>query len=86
MPNQHPQLAPGRRALETAVGMCPYWWTLQDTNLIIHTEFPGISTLGVGQLVIHTSVEEQLDILAIHIRFSPSNWTLQLSSQEPTYN
>jgi hypothetical protein len=56
--------------------MVPCWWTLQDTTLIIHTEFPSISYLGVGQLVVLTSVAEQLDSLAIHTTLSSSNWTL----------
>ncbi len=63
------------------MGFC--LWTLQDTTLIIHTEFQGISTLGVGQLVILTYVAKQLVTLVIGTRLSSSNWTLQLSAQEP---
>ncbi len=71
-------------ALEIVVCMGSCLWTLQDTTLIIHTEFLGISTLGVGQLVICTIVAKQLVTLVISTRLSSSNWTLQLSTQEPT--
>jgi hypothetical protein len=64
------------------MGFC--LWTLQDTTLIIHTGFPGISILGVGQLVIRRKVAKHLvDTLVISTRLSSSNWTLQLSAQEP---
>jgi hypothetical protein len=58
-------------------------WTLQDTTLIIHTGFPGISILGVGQLVIRRKVAKHLVTLVIRTRLSSSHWTLQLSAQEP---
>ena len=58
-------------------------WTLQDTTLIIHTGFPGISILGVGQLVIRRKVAKHLVTLVIRTRLPSSNWTLQLSAQEP---
>ena len=58
-------------------------WTLQDTTLIISTGFPGISILGVGQLVIRRKVAKHLVTLVIHTRLSSSNWTLQLFAQEP---
>ncbi len=83
MTNQCSRPFLGRRTLEIVVcmGFCP--WTLQDTTLIIHTEFPGISILGVGKLVISTNVAKQLVTLGIRTRFASSNWRLQLSSQEP---
>ncbi len=83
--NNQPVLAPISRA--TGTGNCCLhgfsMWTLQDTTLIIHTGFPGISILGVGQLVIRRKVAKQLVTLVIRTRLSSSNWTLQLSAQEP---
>ena len=58
-------------------------WTLQDSTLILYTGFPGISILGVGQLVIRTEVAKHLVTLVIRTRLSSSNWTLQLSAHEP---
>ena len=56
------------------------------TRVYKHLDTPApldFGALGPGQLVIPTSALKQLDTLVIRTRLLSSNWTLQLSAQEP---